>query len=72
MRTIHDAQRDEVLKRFAVVVRAIVEHYHGQLYQLFREGRSTEDFLEAFAALPHMHSRTMEGRSDDQKGGRAS
>jgi hypothetical protein len=61
--SVAETQLKEVLKKISVVVRAVVTGKRGQLYQLFREGRSTEEFLKAFTSLPHMHSETLDADS---------
>jgi hypothetical protein len=58
--TAPQMQLKEVLGKVAFVARTVVEAKHGQLYQLFREGRSTSELFEAFRSLPHMHSETLD------------
>lgn len=56
----NETNAKEVFKRMSFIARQVVEAKGGQLFQLFREGRSTEEFFEAFMSLPHMHSETMD------------
>jgi hypothetical protein len=50
----------DAMKRVAILARKIAEVRGGRLYQLFREGRNTADFMAAFASMPDTHSQTLE------------
>lgn len=51
------------LKRLRAVIGILTQHANGQLYEVLRNGRSTDEFMKEFTSLPFIH---MEKLSDEE------